>query len=52
MKVTNITEHDDGSATVVIDMTEEERHALIGSAVIIALTEGLKLKEAQSLKEI
>jgi len=52
MKVTEITEHEDGSATVFVDMNEEEKHALISSAVIIALTEGIKLKEIQSIGEI
>ena len=51
MKVTSITEHEDGSATIMVNMSEEEKHALISSAVIIGLTEGLKLKETQSIEE-
>jgi len=52
MKVTEITEHDDGSATLQFDMTPEEVSSLLSSAIIIALTEGIKLKEAKALKEL
>jgi len=52
MKVTNITEHDDGSATIIFDMTSDEVHSLLSSAILIGLTEGIKLKEEKSIKEI
>jgi len=52
MKVVNIIEHEDGSATVVIDMTKDEINQLVSTAVIIGLTEGIKLKETQSLGEL
>lgn len=44
-------ENEDGSATVELDMTADEVASLIQSAVIIGLTEGLKLVEQERIKE-
>lgn len=52
MNVNEIQEHEDGSATVIVDMTKEEMSVLIESAFRIGLVEGLKLVEEKRLKEL
>ena len=51
MMVVNLIEHDDGSATVQMDMSAEEVRLLIESAFRIALVKGLKMVEEQEMKE-
>ena len=51
MKILSMKENDDGSATVEFDMTADEVASLIQSAVIIGITEGLKLVEKERMKE-
>jgi hypothetical protein len=51
MMVVNLIEHDDGSATVQMDMSAEEVRLLIESAFRIALIKGLKMAEEQEMKE-
>jgi hypothetical protein len=52
MMVVSLVEHDDGSATVHMDMSAEEIHALIESAFRIALVKGLKTVEEQVMEEM
>ena len=52
MMVVSLVEHDDGSATVHMDMSPEEVHALIESAFRIALVKGLKMVEEQVMEEM
>ena len=51
MMVVNLIEHDDGTATVQLDMSAEEVRQLIESAVRIGLIEGLKMAEDKRMKE-
>lgn len=51
MQVIDYVEQEDGSAIVTFDMTEEEKILLIESAIIIGLTEGIKLVEKERIKE-
>ena len=51
MKILSMKENEDGSATVELDMTADEVASLIQSAVIIGLTEGLKLVEQERIKQ-
>ena len=51
MKVESIIEHEDGSATIQMDMSAEEVGLLIESAFRIALIKGLKMAEEQELTE-
>ena len=51
MKILSMKENEDGSATVEFDMTADEVASLIQSAVIIGITEGLKLVEKERMKE-
>lgn len=39
MEIAEIKEHEDGSATVVVDLTEEERQMLITKALTDLFTE-------------
>lgn len=41
MKLLKITEHDDGSATIDLSVTDEESHALMEYAVIHILKEAI-----------
>lgn len=52
MKVTDLIEHEDGSATVTFDMTKEETAAILESALRIALIEGLKMVDEKKLNEL
>ncbi len=52
MMVKNLTEMEDGSALIELDLSPEEIQALIQSAVTIGLTEGIKLVEQNKLKEL
>ena len=51
MQILSMKENEDGSATVEFDMTADEVASLIQSAVIIGITEGLKLVEKERMKE-
>ena len=51
MQVIDLVEQEDGSAIVTIDMTAEEKHMLLESAVIIGLTHGIKLAEQERIEE-
>jgi len=42
MKVTEIEEHDDGSATVVFDMNKEEHSTLLEAAIVRAIKLGIE----------
>ena len=52
MMVVSLVEHEDGSATIQLDMSPEEVHALIESAFRIALVKGLKMVEEQVMEEM
>ena len=45
--VTEYVEHEDGSATIELNMTAEETRLLIESAVRIGLMKGLLMEEAK-----
>ena len=51
MMVEKLIEHEDGSATLQLDMSPEEVHLLIESAVRIGLIRGLKMAEEADMKE-
>ena len=51
MKVKEIEENEDGSATVTFDITPEEVRMLLDSAIVIGLIEGLKLAKEKKIKE-
>ena len=51
MQILSMKENEDGSATVEFDMTADEVASLIQSAVIIGLTEGLKLVEQERITQ-
>ena len=51
MIVESLIEHEDGSATLQLDMSPEEVHLLIESAVRIGLIRGLKMAEEADIKE-
>jgi hypothetical protein len=51
MFVESLIEHEDGSATLQLDMSPEEVHLLIESAVRIGLIRGLKMAEEADMKE-
>ena len=51
MMVENLIEHEDGSATLQLDMSPEEVRLLIESAVRIGLIRGLKMAEEADMKE-
>lgn len=51
MKVREIEENEDGSATVTFDITPEEVRMLLDSAIVIGLIEGLKLAKEKKIKE-
>ena len=52
MIVENLIEHEDGSATIELNMTAEETRLLIESAVRIGLMKGLLMEEAELSKRI
>jgi len=41
MKVTNIIEHEDGSATITLDMSEEEHRTVLEGALLRGIALGL-----------
>ena len=51
MMVESLIEHDDGTATMMVNMSAEETRQLIESAVRIGLIEGLKMAEDKRMKE-
>ena len=51
MMVESLIEHEDGSATLQLDMSPEEVRLLIESAVRIGLIRGLKMAEEADMKE-
>ena len=51
MIVESLIEHEDGSATLQIDMSAEEVRLLIESAFRIALMRGIKMAEEADMKE-
>jgi hypothetical protein len=52
MKVISITEMEDGSAVVELDMSPDEMRSLLEYAVCMGLIEGLKLLQKQKLEEL
>ena len=52
MIVENLIEHEDGSATIELNMTAEETRLLIESAVRIGLMKGLLMEEAELSKRM
>ena len=52
MEIISVKEHEDGSATYTFDMTEQERNALLQSALLMSLTEGAKLLVEKKLNEL
>ena len=52
MKVTELIEHEDGSATIILDMNNDEVKQLLEAAIIIGITEGIKLKEQQNVQAV
>ena len=52
MMVENLIEHEDGSATIELNMTAEETRLLIESAVRIGLMKGLLMEEAELSKRM
>lgn len=52
MKILSITETEDGSAVVELDMSSDEMRSLLEYAVCMGLVEGLKLLQKQKLKEL
>ena len=52
MNISEIIEHEDGSATIMFEMSNDEVKQLLESAIIIGLTEGIKLKEQQNVQTV
>ena len=50
MMVKNLIEHEDGSATVEFDMTQQEVMEVMEIALRIGLIKGLRLAEAEEMK--
>jgi len=50
MMVKNLIEHEDGSATVEFDMTQQEVMQVMENALRIGLIKGLKLAETEEMK--
>ncbi len=51
MKVEQYTENEDGSATLVVDLTPEETAVLLESAIIEAIKEYIDKKEREAPAE-
>ena len=49
MKVTNLIEHEDGSATVNLEMTDKEKALLIQVGFVQALKDSIAVEEAEKL---
>ena len=47
MMVENLIEHEDGSATIQLNMSAEETRLLIESAIRIGLMKGLLMEESE-----
>lgn len=47
MMVENLIEHEDGSATIQLNMSAEETHLLIETAIRIGLMKGLLMEETE-----
>jgi len=45
MIIESITENEDGSATIIIDVTKDEKRMLIGSAVINAIEKQIEYQK-------
>lgn len=52
MQVISMTEMEDGSAVVELDMSPDEMRSLLEYAVCMGLVEGLKLLQKQKLEEL
>jgi len=52
MKVEQYTENEDGSATLVVDLTPEETSILLESAIIQAIKEYIDKKERENPEEV
>jgi len=52
MKVEEYTENEDGSATLVVDLTAEEAQMLLESAIIEAIKEYIDKKEREASTEL
>jgi len=52
MKVEQYTENEDGSATLVVDLTPEETSILLESAIVQAIKEYIDKKERESAEEV
>ena len=52
MKVEQYTENEDGSATLVVDLTPEETSILLESAIVQAIKESLDKKERENPEEV
>tara|TARA_B100001063_G_scaffold77757_1_gene72243 strand:- start:8 stop:205 length:198 start_codon:yes stop_codon:yes gene_type:complete len=52
MKVEQYTENEDGSATLVVDLTPEETAVLLESAIVQAIKEYLDKKERENPEEV
>ena len=50
MMVNKLIEHEDGSATVEFDMTQQEVTEVMEIALRVGLIRGLKLVEAEEMK--
>lgn len=52
MKVEQYTDNEDGSATLVVDLTPEETSILLESAIVQAIKEYLDKKERENPEEV
>lgn len=52
MKVEQYTENEDGSATLVVDLTPEETSILLESAIMQAIKEYIDKKERENPEEV
>ena len=52
MKVEQYTENEDGSATLVVDLTPEERSILLEGAIVQAIKEYIDKKERETPEEV
>jgi len=52
MKVEQYTENEDGSATLVVDLTPEETSILLESAIVQAIKEYVDKKERENPEEV
>ncbi len=52
MTVSELVEHEDGSAAITFDMNVEEMKALLSVALTIGLIEGLRMVQQKLEKEL